>query len=215
MRAHLAVTLIVLFATSTGAIAVNKCTDAAGKVTLTDKPCQSTEQRERVEITESSGGFRPEQPPLRLEPVQPTRLPTTPVTASASPRVQIGYTQAELECANAKREHLFKASSKLAKREEVEGAFLRSVAACEGTERSREELARLQQREAQRRTEAMASAQQQRDATLSAVPGMVVFNCDGGGCNTSLGRLSGDPRSTMRGPNGITCQRVGPQLHCN
>jgi Domain of unknown function (DUF4124) len=61
--AHAYVTLVLLFMSS-GAAALNRCTDANGKVAYSDKPCASTEQQSKVKIQDNKG-FNPERLPAR------------------------------------------------------------------------------------------------------------------------------------------------------
>lgn len=51
------IALTMLCASSTYATTVNKCVDAAGKITFTQAACSAGVQAESVKIVQSSGGF--------------------------------------------------------------------------------------------------------------------------------------------------------------
>jgi Domain of unknown function (DUF4124) len=56
--------LIACLSLSAPAHALNRCTDASGKVTYSDKPCASAEQQSKVKIQDNKG-FNPERLPTR------------------------------------------------------------------------------------------------------------------------------------------------------
>lgn len=81
------------------ALALNRCTDAAGKVSYSDKPCQSGEQRTSVQIVDSKG-FAPPPPP------QPKPARSEPRAAGApAPTGGVTVIGGDPRCARAKREY--------------------------------------------------------------------------------------------------------------
>ena len=207
LRAHQAGIIVALLVASLGVSAMYRCTDANGKVTYSDKPCASTDQKARVKIVDSAG-FNPERAPQRqaVDPVDAQPVPQGPVL--------IGKTQAELRCDNAKRAYESHAGSKHNRLADMRAAKIAAAQAC-GDEVAATEEHRALELQAQRLAERRAETQQQRQAALTSMQGAVVFDCDRGGCNTSQGRIMGDPRTTMTGPSGVTCRLVFERLQCN
>jgi Domain of unknown function (DUF4124) len=214
MRVAFACITLALLLSTVSVSAMNRCTDANGKVTYSDKPCPSAEQRSRVKIVDSAG-FVPERAPrlTSVEPVDSTRRPVPAIDAAQSP-ARIGRTQAEIRCANAKHDYEFQAGSKHKRLADMRAAKIAAAQACGAEVAATEEHTALEL-QAQRLAERRAEAQRRRQEALTSMDGAVVHNCDGGGCNTSEGRITGNPRATMAGPNGVTCRFVGDRLHCN
>ena len=207
--AYACVTLALLLST-VSVSAMNRCTDASGKVTYSDKPCPSTDQKARVTIVDSAG-FNPERAPQRqaVDPID--------AQAAAQGPVLIGKTQAELRCVNAKRAYESRAGSKHNRLADMRTAKIAAAQACDDEVAATEEHRALEL-QAQQRAERAKQAQQQqqlRDASRVSMQGAAVFSCDSGGCYTSQGRIVGDPRATMTGPSGTTCRLVGDRLQCN
>lgn len=54
MRINHAVFMISLLGASLGVLAMNRCTDASGKVSYSDKPCPIADRQSRVTIVDSA-----------------------------------------------------------------------------------------------------------------------------------------------------------------
>ena len=214
--AHSCIILALLLSTA-GVSAMNRCTDANGKVTYSDKPCPSAEQRSRVKIVDSAG-FDPERAPrpLAVDPLDSTRrpAPATDAHAAAQRPALIGKTQDEIRCANAKRDYEFRAGSKHTRLADMRAAKIAAAQAC-GDAVAATEVHSALELQAQQLAERRAVAQRQRQDALTSMQDAVVFDCDRGGCNTSQGRIMGDPRAMLIGPSGITCRVVADRLQCN
>ena len=116
MRMHLAGALIALLTASFGASAMNRCTDATGKVSYSDKPCPGNDQQSRVTITKNSG-FKGERAPARLDagaleqPSRSMQQAAPQVAAGAGQSVEIS--RPSPTCSNAMRTYDSQATTRI------------------------------------------------------------------------------------------------------
>jgi hypothetical protein len=194
MRIHRAGAAVVLLAASLGANALNRCADASGKVTYSDKPCAGSEQRSRVTVHDSAG-FNPERAP-RTD-VRAQQLGTLPhrgrsqAVAAVPGAVHMGRTQEQLACDAAKRDYEHAASTRVGRPSSMQLAQMRrttDIACGLPTADSAARISALTEQEqlaaAQRR---LRAAQEALEPRKQANPRTSV-TCNAGACSDFAGK---------------------------
>jgi hypothetical protein len=219
MKTHHVGVLVALLLASSGALALNRCVDASGKVTYTERPCGGAEQQSRIKIQDSKG-FNPErQPARRVEGSAPAFSADRAAPQRAGgPPSQVGfigepskldYTQ-RMQCKNVRGDYESMRSKSIPAPSAQQMAHARDAAdqACqEAIPVSDEERKVLAAERIASEGRAMAS-QDAAGRLLDNEHRRVDVSCNGGRCSDSRGNeyrpLGGNP-TVLQGPRGQRC----------
>lgn len=207
----------LLLAVSSGASAMNRCVDAQGKVSYSDRPCASDDQQSRVRIVEPSG-FRPEkQSTLRASTLQ--AAPVDRAGAGAGGGAIMLTDARRVACEDAKRAYHFLPSRVPPRTTLAQMASTRKAAevACQKPIlMSEDEFKMVANEAALREARAMADAASDEPSRARNENSAVV--CNAGRCTDQRGsdfRPVNGLSGVLEGANGRRCNMRPGGLVCD
>jgi hypothetical protein len=195
---------------------LHRCTDVSGRVTYTDAPCASGAQK-RVTIVDNSvdaSDLRDKAMQMRAEREKGREsIPSTAVANRPSTdATAVGTTAAQQECLNGRRDYEMSTTRISRHLAAMDLAHLQAEQAC-GFAVPRHRNHDQAELDARTRTAVEEKKAARKARTLELIDGRSA-RCDRSGCNTAAGRVYGDPRHVMRGPDGVSCQLFAGSLTC-